>query len=484
MSLRIREMLLKLALLPLSLAVLVAAGCSSSMTSTATQSSASMGPAFLVGTDAPMASVVSFQVQIDSVELTGSGGNTGNLVTGTPTVDFARFNGLQTLVDMNDVQNGTYTGVTITLGSASLSYLDTANSPPTITTLTSSTTPALKLSQSTLNITLNKPLMIQHGTQPVGLRMDFDLAQSIAVDSNGNITGVVNPTIDLRTIARTDTWAHIDYLVGGVVTLPSSGGTSFVIQGPHGEPFTVDTSASTHWGDSASLSTLNTKDIVQVSGQLDPADQTLDADEVAILSDSNFYASGQITYVTPATGAASSFDLYTRALEPSGIDPSVISLGQIAQVNLTGSEKYYIYSMDNPFTQFVFNANSLVAGQDVAIGGPDSGITSAGVTVHRIHLRNWGFNGTIVAGSQNSSSGSFQMQVNGFAGVLIPSPVTVYLGGLCDFRYGLGAFSDLSDGAKIRVVGLLLKNPTSGQVILWARHVDGLNFTDASTFAF
>ena len=68
------------------------------------------------------------------------------------------------------------------------------------------------------------------------------------------------------------------------------------------------------------------------------------------------------------------------------------------------------------------------------------------------------------------------MTVNGFAGVLIPSTVTVYLGPACDFRYGLGAFSDLTDGANIRVVGLLLKNSTNGQLVLLARHIDGFAF--------
>jgi hypothetical protein len=101
-----------------------------------------------------------------------------------------------------------------------------------------------------------------------------------------------------------------------------------------------------------------------------------------------------------------------------------------------------------------------------------------------VSLRNWGFNGTVVAGSQNTSNGTFQMTVNGFAGVLIPETVTVYLGAHSDFRYGLGKFGDLTDGAKVRVVGLLLKNPTSGQVVLLARHVDGPNFTDFSTFSF
>ncbi len=184
----------------------------------------------------------------------------------------------------------------------------------------------------------------------------------------------------------------------------------------------------------------------------------------------------------PPTGAASSFDLYVRGLLPTttGID-----LGQIAQVNLTGNEIYSIYWMHNSFTQFLFNSSGLVAGQSIAVGGPATGAANPNaVTVTRVALRNWGFNGTIVSGSQSTANGTFQMQINGFAGVLEPTPVTVYLGNHCDFRYGLGAFTDLANGANIRVVGLLLKNPSNGQLVLLARHVDGFNIADFATFNF
>jgi hypothetical protein len=440
-----------------------------------TTTSSTTGPVFVVGTDAPLASVTSFAAQIKSVELTDGSGNTASLISGTPTVDFARYNGLQSLLDMNDVPVGTYTSVSITLGTATIGYLNTTTPPPSITSK------AATLTTSTVNITLNNPLVVTHAGAPVGLRMDFDLAQSIQVDSGGNITGTVNPTFDVRTVARTDNGGYIDEFVAGVVSV-NAGGQSFVVQGPHGEQFTISVNGQTEWDGNASLSTLNTSSIVQVSGQLDPADQTLDADEVAVLSDKGFYASGQITYVTPPTGAATSFDLYVRGLLPTNTG---VQLGQIAQVNLTGSEIFSVYWMHNPFTQFLFNSSGLVAGQHVAIGGPASGAANANaVTVNRVSLRNWGFNGTVVAGSQNTSNGTFQMTVNGFAGVLIPETVTVYLGAHSDFRYGLGKFGDLTDGAKVRVVGLLLKNPTSGQVVLLARHVDGPNFTDFSTFSF
>jgi hypothetical protein len=464
----------RLALVPLTAAALLATGCTSSPTTTGTQSNAETGPAFVVGTDAPLASVVSFPVQLMSVELTGSAGNSGSLISGTPMVDFARYNGLQALLDMNDVPAGMYTGVTITLGTGTIGYLNTGSGAPTIATMPATFT------STTINATLTNPLNIVHGGNPVGLRIDFDLAQSIQVNSSGQITGTVTPTFDVTGVKNSDNGGYIDEFVAGVVSVNQSA-QSFVVQGPHGENFTINVNGQTEWDGNASLSALNTSSIVQVSGTLDAADQTLDADEVAIISDKGFYATGQITYVTPSSGAATSFDLYVRALEPTNTG---LTLGQLATVDLTGNENYYIYWAHNPLTDFLFNSSSLVAGQDIAMGGPASGAASASdVTVDRIHLRNWGFNGTIVAGSQSSSNGTFQMQVTGFAGVLIPETVTVYLGPACDFRYGLGAFGDLTNGAKIRVVGLLLKNPTNGQVVLVARHVDGFTFTDMTTAA-
>jgi hypothetical protein len=54
MSPKTGKMLLRLALVPVATAVLAVAGCTSSMNS-ATQTSGSSGPAFMVGTDAPLA---------------------------------------------------------------------------------------------------------------------------------------------------------------------------------------------------------------------------------------------------------------------------------------------------------------------------------------------------------------------------------------------------------------------------------------------
>ena len=477
MSPKSNDKFLRLASLLFTGGLLFATGCTNGLVSgTGTTTGGETGSAFVVGTDAPVASVTSFSVQIMSVDAIDSSGKSVPLMSGQPTVDFARFNGLQTLLDMNDVPADTYNSVTITLGAGTIGYLDTSGTgAPSIATEDATFT------TSSVNVNLPKPFVVTQGGNPAGLRVDFDLRKSIQVDSSGNITGTVDPTFNINAVANNEGGGHIDTFVAGVLSVDTTG-QSFVVTGPHGENFTIDVNGQTEWDGDASLSTLNTSCIVEVSGTIDHADQTLDADEVAILSNTGFYAAGQVTYVTPTSGPATSFDLYVRGLLPTSTG---LTLGQIAQVNLTGDEKFFIYWMHNPFTEFLFNSSAMVAGQHVAIGGPASGASNPdAVTVKRIHLRNWGFNGTIVAGSQNSSQATFQMKVNGFAGVLIPETITVYLGTATDFRYGLGSWGDLTNGTNIRVVGLLLKNPTTGQVVLLARHVDGLQMTDFTTAAF
>ena len=342
------------------------------------------------------------------------------LISGTPTVDFARFNGLQTLLDMNDVPVGTYNSISITLGPATIGYLSTtAGAAPTIQTETATFT------QSTVNINLATPLIVSQ-TAPVGLHLDFDLHKSILVDSNGQITGQVTPVFDANAVQTTDPGAHVDEFDAAVVSVNTTG-QSFVIQGPHGRQFTVNVNGTTEWDNNESISSLSSSSIVQVSGTLDRADATLDADEVAILSQDGFYAAGQVTYVQPASGTATSFDLYVRGLLPT---TTALSLGQIAQVNLSGQENFFIYWMHNPLTAFLFNSSALLPGQHVAIGGPATGAANPqAVTVKRVVLRHWGYNGTVVAGSVNQTNDIFQMQVNGFVGALIPQTVTVYVAG-------------------------------------------------------
>jgi hypothetical protein len=472
MDLRMQNKFFPLTLAALMAGALIVAGCSNGTpASSTTTTAAETGPSFVVGTDAPMASVVSFSVPIESATATDNNGNSVSLVSGTPTVDFARYNGLQTLLDMNDVAAGTYSNVSITLGAATIGYLNVqSGSAPSIQTMAA--TYPNGASTYTYTTTLTNPLVVAQGGSPAGLHLDFDLHKSIAVDSTGAITGAVTPTFNVNGVGVGDSGAYIDCFDAAIVSVNATAG-SFVVQGPHSRNFTVDVSGQTEWENNESISDLTTSSIITLSGSLDRADATIDADDVAILSQQGFYAGGQITYVQPPSGNAASFDLYVRGLLPT---TTGLSLGQIATVDLNGSEKYFIYWWHNPLTEFVFNQSLLLPGQHVSVGGPATGAANAtGVTVKRVVLRDWGFNGTVVANSVNSSSGTFQIQVNGFAGLLIPQTVTVYTAPNTHFRFGWNGLGDVTAGDNVRVVGLLIKSPIDGSSVLLAHYVDDMD---------
>jgi Domain of unknown function (DUF4382)/Domain of unknown function (DUF5666) len=461
---------LTFASLSIAFAALLVVGCSSNLEPATTSTTGPTGNAFVVGTDAPAAGVVSFNVQLNAVNAITASGTSVPLLSGTPTVDFARFNGLQTLLDLNAVPVGTYSSIQISLGSATIGYLNTVSgSAPTISTQTAT------LSTSSVTIPLATPLVVS-ASGPVGLRVDFDLYKSIQVGSTGQINGNVTPTFNISAVQPSDSGGHIDDFDAAIVSVNTTG-QSFVIQGPHGRNFTVQVNGSTEWEGSEGLSNLTTSSIVEISGTIQAADSTITADDVAILSQDGFHAAGQVTYVQPATGTATDFQLYVRALLPT---TTGLTLGQLATVDVTGSEKFFIYWMHNPLTQFLFNSNSLLPGQFVSIGGPATGATSpSAVTVKRVVLRNWGFNGTVVPSSTSMSGGTFQMNVTGFAGLLVPGPVTVVTATATDFRDGMSSLTDVSaaatTSANIRVVGLLIKDPVSGKPVILARHIDLLN---------
>ena len=127
--------------------------------------------------------------------------------------------------------------------------------------------------------------------------------------------------------------------------------------------------------------------------------------------------------------------MYVRGTLPTGTG---VSLGEIAQVDLTGSEKFFVHRMHDPLTQYLFSSSTLLPGQHVAVGGVASGATNAqDLTVKRVSLSQWGYNGTVVSGSINASASTFQIQVGGFAGILIPQTITVYVDSATTFRKGL-----------------------------------------------
>jgi hypothetical protein len=445
---------------------LLMAGCGSTSGSNSNPGQSS-GAAFVVATDAPVNSVVSFNATIQSIDAIDQNGNSVSLVSGNPTIDFARYNGLQTLMDENNVPADTYTQISVTFASATIGYLQmNAGAAPTVGMMNAMFT------NPTTTVTLANPLIVSQ-TGPVGIRMDFRLDKSLQV-LNGAITGQVTPVLDISAVGPDAPGAYIDEFDTAVVGTVNPSSQSFTVQGPHGRQWTINVNGNTEWDNGEGLSDLTSTSIVQISGELDKADSTIDADEVAILSQNGFYAGGTITYVQPPSGVATDFQMYVRGTLPAQGD--AVADGDLATVDVTSSDKFFIYWMHNRFTEFLFNSSTLLAGQHVSVGGPLSGAQNLnGLTVNRVVLRDWGFNGTLVPGSVNSGNGTFQMNVTGFAGLLIPQTVTVYTSSVTTFRDGFSGLGDVDGATNIRVVGLLIKDPTSGDSVILARYVDDMD---------
>ncbi len=85
---------LKKWLLGIGVCTLAALGSGCGGGSTATQPQQQTGSAFVIATDAPLPSVVSFQVDIMGITVSDGVNPPVSILSNTQTVDFARLNGL------------------------------------------------------------------------------------------------------------------------------------------------------------------------------------------------------------------------------------------------------------------------------------------------------------------------------------------------------------------------------------------------------
>jgi hypothetical protein len=443
-------------LLLLTVTTIACGGGSSSSTDAKSAQQASV---FVTGEDAPLPSVLAFNVTLNSITL--NNGSTDVPVLSAPqTIDFARLLGLRTLVAFNTVPSGTYGSATIQLANPVISYLDLSTTPPSVATINGT------LTNSTITVGLTKPMVVGPNGL-AGLHMEFDLRQSLAVDATGQVTGSVNPQIDLRPVRSTDSEAVITDLRGGLVSV---GTNSFVLQRIGGHDITIDVDSNTKYNGTNNLGTLVAPAVIEVDGRVQ-ADGSVLASEVEVVCRDAAFLSGRIVAVNPASGPAQTVTLLVGEELPA---ISNIQVGFPTTINVSAVTDYDIRRFDNWFTNFLFNDASMVVGQRIAMGGTiDTG--TGNFVPSRIVLRRQGVEGDLVQGSVNIVSGNqgdFQVQNNRMMGYLLGGPLTVQTGDLTLF-FNINGLGGLQSGGSLKLAagGLMLKDPTTGNPQLWARGV-------------
>lgn len=444
--------------------IMIALGCGSNSSNSG--SNPQTANVFMTGEDAPLASVVGFNVTLNSVTLNGQDGTTATVISSPQTVDFARLIGLRAPLSFSSVPADNYVSATFVLANPVVTYVDMTQNPPVLNTLNG----AFPSNQNPYTLTVNFPTSMVVGANGLaGLRMDMDIRDSLATDGNGNLvvtnnTIAVNPVIYVKATTATASDGQVTDLMGGLVSV-NAAGNSFVIQGPYGRQLTIDVNGSTQFNSGWNINDLSTPAFVAVQGQFQ-ADGSLLASGVEVVTTSQSFISGRVLQVTNNAGDLS----VTMWVGETGSDMTSW-VDTIQTIDITAVSNYEICFLGSASpTNALFNSTSIEVGQRIFIGGSYS---NSVFTPQMISLRLQGVYGLFSPGTvsiNEGNQGSFQMLNNGLVGYSAGGPVTVNTFNLTLFYdlTGLGQLQTTATQIPLVTGGLLLKDPLSGNVEFYA----------------
>jgi hypothetical protein len=433
------------------------------------------GAVFVTGEDAPLPSVLSLNLTINSITLTGAS-NSPQLVSSPITVDFARLVGLRAPLAFNAVPPDTYTKATFVLSSPVINFLSAVN-PPQVSTLNGTFTNPTGFSPQTTSVVVTFPTpMVVGASGLAGMHTEFDIRQSLAVDGAGQITGVINPVMFIEAVTATNPEGQITDLTGTIVSV-NVASNSFLMQGPFGHQFTVDVDGSTAYNGGFTLATLPTSGgFVSLQGTVQ-MDGSILASDVEFITTDLAFISGRVLALNPTSGPVQTVTLWVGE---TGGDASGL-VDTVQTVDVSGVSNYAICFFNNSWfsPNNLFGNSSMLVGQRILIGGT---FNSSTFTPSFISLRRQGVYGLVVPGSvtvTSGNAGNFQLLNSGLLGLSIAGPLTVNTGAGTVFFQGNSNTLTLSDlqtasaTVSVPVVarGLVLKDSVSGDPVLWAHRV-------------
>ena len=432
------------------------------------------GAVFVTGEDAPLPSVVSLNLTINSITLTGAS-NSPQLVSSPITVDFARLVGLRAPLAFNAVSPDTYTKATFVLSSPVINFLSAVN-PPQVSPLNGTFTNPTSTNPQTTSVVVTFPTpMVVGASGLAGMHTEFDFRQSLAVDGTGQITGVINPVMFIEAVTATNPEGQITDLTGTIVSV-NVPGNSFVMQGPFGHQFTIDVDGSTDYNSGFTLATLPTSGgFVSLQGTVQ-IDGSILASDVEFITTDLAFISGRILALNPTSGPVQTVTLWVgETVGTSGL------IDTVQTVDVSAVSNYAICFFNNSWfsPNSLFGNSSMLVGQRIFIGGT---FNSSTFIPSFISLRRQGVYGLTVPGSvivTCGNAGNFQLLNTGLLGLSLGGPLTVNTGAGTVFFQGNSNTLSLTDlqtasatvSAPVVARGLVLKDSVSGDPVLWAHRV-------------
>ena len=406
--------------------------------------------------DSPSDSMLAFSMNISSMSLTGSNGS-ATVVSSTVPVEMMHLMGTMQPLTMINAPQGTYTGASITIGSATVMYMD----PITKTALQKTISGPISG-----NIAFSAPVTV--GSTPMAMGFDLDLSKSVTMDASGNMS--MNPVFHV-TSGMQGSGNPMDPSDGGIQEMmgavSSVSGSSFVMTSMQAaQTFTFATNSSTVF-DGVSMSGMGNGMLLIVDASFQ-SDGTLMATRVqSMMNSAGVMGGGVITAVTGQPPTSLTMVMQNGA--GSGMMSSAFAAG--VTVNLNGSTTFQINddNMDMsslPFTP-VFDASDIYPGQSVMPisstsmmsggmgGGMMGGSNMAGtITATNVELTPQGISGTVATAITSGAQTSFTMSLPAgcaFTTLTGATTVTIYQQPKTMMANG----SSIASGSTVHAFGLL-----------------------------
>jgi len=406
--------------------------------------------------DSPADWMLAFSMNISSMSLTGSNGSATVVSSSTP-MEMMHLMGTMQPLAMVSAPQGSYTGASITIGSATVMYMDPTTKAPVQATIPGPVTGT---------ITFSSPITL--GSTPMAMGFDLDLASSVTMGSNGNLA--MNPVFHVTSgmqgsgNAMDPSDGGIQQMMGSVSSVSGSSFTMTSMQAA--QTFTFMTNSSTVF-DGTSMSMMANGMLVMVDASLQ-SDGSLMATRVQSMMNSGGVMGGGV--ITAVTGQpATALTLVMQNGAGTGMMSSAFAAGVTADLSASTTFEIDEDNIDMSGLPFipVFDASHIYAGQSVMPissssmmsggmgGGMMGGSPLAGtITASDVVLVRQGLTGKSAAAISSGASTSFTLSLasdSAFTTLTGATTVTVFQ----QAKTTVSGTSPIASGSSVHVFGLL-----------------------------
>ena len=404
--------------------------------------------------DGPADRLLAVGMTVNSLTLHHANGASVSVLASPRPIEMMHLMGTVTPLALSTVPQGTYTGATMTFGSATVTHVDVATGQ-----FAQRSAPGPMVA----NVSFNPPMTV--GATPTVINFDMDMAASVSIDANANVT--MTPTLSSRFNPMVAGSRHpedggIHGMTGAVGGISGNAFTLSTTQGLTGT--SLMTHSGTHFSDMSGMHMMSGNMLVSVDATLQP-DGTWIVDHVQ----SQMGAGGAMA-AGVVTGIVGNPPSQLTLVMHDGVGNGMMStsLAGTTTVNLGATTRFAIDTDDAdlgglPFTP-QFDPAHLSKGQAIRAWSNAQferddhgmgGMVSAGtVTASSITLQHQGLRGTVSGYASNGSQASFTLKLpadSAFATLTGVTTVMVYQQGKTQLR-GLTA---VTEGTAVQARGLL-----------------------------